>query len=169
MIRKWVCVIFALVLLTGIGSPASAAQGSIQVETDAEGLVLYQVGMSEGTGYRLKENFGGGYLTFDDTLSRELAVWLSGRADRAEKLLPEPGGKIFLGLNEGLYLVCCEDAEGFAPFLVIIPWDGYYWEVDVDPSAAPVPQTGDTVGSLILAMAASGAGVMVLARRRKKC
>jgi len=169
MIRKWMCLLFVTVLLAGIGQPVSAAQGSIQVETDADGVVLYQVGTSEGTGYRLMEMFGGGYLTFDDTLSRELAAWLSSRAACAEKQLPEPGGKIFLGLNEGLYLVCCEDPEGFDPFLVIIPWDGYYWEVEVDPSVAPVPQTGDAVGSLIFAMAASGAGVMVIARRRKKC
>ena len=73
----------------------------------------------------------------------------------------------FRNLEEGLYLVCADGA--FPPFLVTIPWDGYHWQVEVDPLAEPIPRTGDPVGVRLLALAASGAGILVMGRRRKMC
>ena len=76
MIKKWNCMVFAVMLVMQMGTQALAAEGSIRVNTEATDSALYRVGTGEGDGYRLAEQYGGGYLTFDDTLSQSLADWL---------------------------------------------------------------------------------------------
>ena len=167
MIKKWIYFLFTVALIAKIVIPTSAAQGSVRVNTEAAGAVLYRVGAADGNGYRLKEEFGGGYLTFDDTLSQALADWLYECASDEEKIPSDKDGRVFSNLEEGLYLVCSEDAQCFPPFLVIIPWDGYHWNVEVDPLDYTSPETGDSVGTAILIMAASGAGISALCKRKK--
>ena len=166
MIKKCLFIALALGLLMSVPMHVSAAQGSLQIKTDAETVSLYRVASPEGRGYRLKENCGGGYLTFDDTLSPDLAVWLHSHVREEETVTVQGENATFSNLEEGLYLVWSED--GFSPFLVSIPWDGYHWELEVDPSSEPVPQTGDPVAIALFVMSASGAGVLVLGRHRKR-
>ncbi len=160
--RRIFCIMMVVYLLTICAAPA-AATGSIHLKTQ-EKVALYFVGTPEGSGYRLTDSCGGGYLTFDDTLSADLAAWLSARLINTD---PYRIGSSFNILEEGLYLVCSRDDEGFAPFFVTIPWDGYHWNLEMDPSGEAIPQTGDTVCGAFLAMAASCAGLMVLTRGRK--
>ena len=165
MIRKMLVMWIALNLAVFMGTPAKAAEGSIRVKTGGQDVSLYYLGQSEATGYRLLKAYGGGYLTFDDTLSSELAAWFAGKADSGIPGVQDANGTVFAGLQEGLYLVCGE----FEPFMVTLPWDGFYWEVEVDPMNSTVPQTGDGASIAILTMVVSGAGMAVLGRRRKKC
>ena len=68
--------------------------------------------------------------------------------------------------EEQRYLIKAED-DGFSPFLVTLPWDGYQWQVEVDPMNTALPQTGDGVGIAMFAMSASGAGIALLGRRKR--
>ena len=163
MIKKWIMVALIAAMLP---LRVSAAQGSLTVHTDARQVALYRVGWPEGRGYRLDETFGGGYLTPDDTLSPELAAWLHSRTYDSAICISNGENPEFYNLEEGLYLVWGEDA--FPPFLVTIPWDGYHWHLEVNPLGNDVPQTGDSVGLSLLVMSASGAGMLVLGRRRKR-
>ena len=161
-IRAFVILIECIILFV---VPVSAASGSIHVMTQGE-AILYRVGVSEGSGYRLDEICGGGYLTFDDTMSGDLAQWLTRRMENEKEIEPVTYNT-FCNLQEGLYLISCKNGSDFSPFLVSVPWDGYYWEVDVDPTGGATPQTGDAVGIALLGMATSGAGLMVIGRRKK--
>ena len=165
--RKWFCLTFAAVLFARMMVPVSAADGIIRVNTEEKDTVLYKVGFAEQNGYRLTERFGGGYLSFDDTLSQALADWLLECAGEAEKCQPDDSGTVFSNLEEGLYLVGSEEERGFPPFLVILPWDGSHWDVAVDPLNGEPPQTGDPIGTAILLMATSGAGISALHKRKK--
>ena len=169
MIRKGICVVCVLLLFSGLTVSASAAEGSIRVRTQAEQVTVHHVGLAEGSGYRLLDAYGGGYLTFDDTLSLELAAWLSGRTVDGISRETREGSADYSDLEEGLYLVTSAGNEAFAPFLVTIPWDGYHWEVEVTPETAPIPQTADPVLNPIATMLFSGAGLILLIRRRKNC
>ena len=146
--------------------PASAAEGSIRIETDRMPVIIRQVGMQQGNGFRLMEPYGGGYLTFDDILSNELAVWLTRKDGEEIHGKTENGSVFFSGLEEGLYLVESRGQEAFSPFLISIPWDGSEWEINIAPEDA-VPQTGDKIGGSIFTLAASMAGFALLGRRRK--
>ena len=167
MIRKWLILFFVLTMVVCLGVPADAAEGSIFVKTDGSKIMVCYLGHEEATGFRLLEQYGGGYLTFDDTLSPELAAWFSAKAVSEIEGKAQKDGILFSGLKEGLYLVRGEQGT-FEPFMVTLPWDGVYWEMELDPMSSTSPQTGDTVGIAFLGMAASGAGVTVLTRRRKK-
>ena len=166
MFRKGIILIFLLSMGLFMVLPAAAKEGTIYLNTEAENASVHKLGTQEATGFRLTDSYGGGYLTYDDTLSPELALWFSGKAgegiigSRADREL------IFGGLTEGLYLVKSE-ANEFAPFLVAIPWDGYHWELELNPTDAAVPQTGDGIGFALFSMAASGAGITLLGRRKK--
>ena len=168
MIRKGILIAIAMVLLISLSMPAAAAEGAIRVRTQGENVSVFRLGWSEATGYRLEDAYGGGYLTFDDTLSAELAAWFAKKAGSGIRGTRQQESIVFTDLEEGLYLVRAED-DAFAPFLVTVPWDGFYWEVEVTPMEEDVPQTGDHVGSLILTMAASLAALSFCARRRKNC
>ena len=166
MIKKWNCMVFAVMLVMQMGTQAFAAEGSIRVNTEATDSALYRVGTGEGDGYRLAEQYGGGYLTFDDTLSQSLADWLFEDLAVEDRIQADKSGKQFSGLEEGLYLVC-SDSEAYPPFLVIIPWDGYHWDVEVKPLDTTPPQTSDPIGTMILLMSASGAGITCFCKRKK--
>lgn len=165
--RKWMCLAFAVLLTVSLGVPVSAAEGCIRVNTAGERAELYLVGNPEGNGYRLTDRYGGGYLRFDDTLSQALSDWLLECTVEAEALQPDESGRVFSDLEEGLYLVCSEADRSFPPFMVILPWDGYHWDVEVDPLKVEPPQTGDPIGAAILLMAASGAAFTALYKRKK--
>lgn len=166
MLRKGMVLILLLSVGMFLVLPAGAKEGSIRILTDAEAVSVYRLGTAEATGFRLDDIYGGGYLTFDDTLSPELASWFSRKVSRGCQ--GHRDGESFLvdGLTEGLYLIKAED-DGFSPCLVTLPWDGYQWQVEVDPMNTALPQTGDGVGIAMFAMSASGAGIALLGRRKR--
>ena len=168
MIRRMALWLVIAVFVLHFALPARAAEGEILVKTEDPSVTVILLGTPEGNGFRLKENYGGVYLTFDDTLLPELASWFAGKANVGFQGEQQEDCMAFCGLEEGLYLVRSEEGA-FSPFMVSLPWDGYQWTVTVDPQEETIPQTGDPVGAAILAMAASWAGLMVFGRRRKMC
>ena len=178
MTRKLFSLAAMLLVLYRIVLPASGTSGSITVELDASVKVsLYLVGAWEDGGYRLLEPYGGGFLTFDDILSDDLARWLAGRAEGGISRETDQGAVKFTDLNEGLYLVA-QTPEGaveqkFSPFLVSLPWDGNRWDVQIVPQVTDamteLPQTGDFWGFRISAvfMMLSMLGLLVIGSRKK--
>lgn len=139
-----------LLLVPVLAMQVSAAEGSICIRTEEDcEVTVYYVAEPDGIHYRLLDSYGGGLLTFDDTLSTDLAAWLAGRTVDGIAMETEQGIAVFSDLEEGLYLVVQTKGEKgknpFAPFLVSIPWDGYIWEVEVTPFPEETPQTGDAV------------------------
>ena len=154
MSRKLFCMVVATILVVSVCMAVYAASGTIRVDIGGIGEVtLYQVGSPEGIGHRLHTQYGGGYVTFDDVLSEDLAGWLSDRAKNGTTQKSKQGVATFSGLNEGLYLVVQTGKRDgysvFAPFLVSLPWDGDSWEVDASPKmereSEESPQTGDAI------------------------
>ena len=168
MIRKMALWLVIAVFVLHFALPAGAAEGKILVKTEDPSVTVIFLGTPEGNGFRLEEIYGGGYLTFDDTLLPELASWFAGKASAGFSGEQQGDCVAYFGLEEGLYLVRSEEGA-FSPFMVPLPWDGYQWTVTVNPQEETIPQTGDPVGVAILAMAASWAGLMVFGRRRKIC
>ena len=148
---------------------ANAAEGEIRVRTErACQISVTMVAKPEGTDYRLLDTYGGGLLAFDDTLSSDLAAWLTNKTQNAEGKETEQGIAVFSGLEEGLYLVTHTGGENpFLPFLVCIPWDGAMWQVEVTPFPEEMPQTGDEIAGSVMLLFSSASGLLVL--KRKKC
>ena len=146
-----------------------AASGSLRVRTEQKGQVeVCFVAEANGPVYQLLDEYGGGRLTFDDTLSPELALWLANRSQEGIKENTDAGVAVFTDLQEGLYLVKQTEGERtFAPFLVSIPWDGSMWDLEVTPISAEQPQTGDDIiCSLVIWIAA--AGTLLVLRKQIK-
>lgn len=170
MKRKLLSFVLAVVLLWSFAAGAQAVSGSIRVNVGQEARVsLYLVGSWEDGGYRLLEQYGGGWLSFDDALSEDLAQWMATRAQGGISRETKDGTVKFTDLNEGLYLVVPEGAK-FRPFFVSLPWDGSVWEMEINPEAEETtPQTGDYVGLRLSAvlMMVSMLGLLVVGSRKK--
>jgi hypothetical protein len=161
-------------LLLALRLPACAVQtGSIRIETTGGTVALYQVGEINGQAVRLFDAYGGGIVGEDDILSANLAAWLNERAQNGHiKDTDLWGDTLFDGLPAGLYLLAQPSTPSgqkpFAPFLIMMPWDGYMWEVTVDMEE--LPQTGGEaipamwIGSM--AFSAIGIGICMLWRKK---
>lgn len=166
-------------------SAYATADGSILISLRDEGvpisgaeIKLYPVGTPTQTGYRLTETFGGGMITQMDVYSPELAAWLAqGASGGAQQTTDEEGRAGFSQLEEGLYLVTQESAGNgcglFAPFLVVIPWDGDQWDITLEPKMdreiTISPETADpgTVDWAFWGMVTSGIGLISMAAAKK--
>ena len=173
MRRIMMYILFLVALLCLLCLPASAAEGIIRIHTQGQGEVfLYRVGILEQEHFRLTDEHGGGTVTFDDVLEPELAAWLASRATGGISRETIDGVAEFTGLSEGLYLTVQKNLD-YAPFLIILPWDGDTWFLDVKPeskhSSQEVPQTGDRsiVVSSSLVMCASMIGLLIIGSRKK--
>jgi len=138
------------VLLCLLAFPAASVPlGSITILTRGGTVALYRVGDFEDTHFRLLEAYGGQKVSFDESLSAELASKLVQYARSGYVKAADLNGAVeFTGRDAGLYLVVQRSAppgyEPFAPFLVSLPWDGDQWEVQAEPKLEGVqPQTGD--------------------------
>lgn len=183
MKKRMICAIAALVLALGSPARAMAAQsGSIRIwlgkageVTSGGSVTLYRVGEAVGVGYRLSEAFGGGMVTWEDTLSMSLAAWLAERTDFVgiQLQLDADGYADFTDLSDGLYLLLQEQAvpghEPMEPILVELPYEGL-WNIQVNPRKLPLetPSTGDTALPVLACwgMGLSGFGIALLVRRR---
>jgi hypothetical protein len=171
--RIMVMTIFVSLLLA-LRLPAFAVQtGSIRIETTGGTVALYQVGEINGQAVRLFDAYGGGIVGEDDILSANLAAWLNERAQNGHiKDTDLWGDTLFDGLPAGLYLVAQPSTPSgqkpFAPFLIMMPWDGYMWEITVDMEE--LPQTGGEAIPAMwiggMAFSAIGIGICMLWRKK---
>ena len=177
MSRKLFCMVVAMIFVVAVVMAVQAVAGTIRVDIGGKGEVaIYPVGEPEGVGYRLYGRYGGGYVTYDDVLSPDLAAWLAENAKNGTVKKTKQGIASFGGLEEGLYLIVqCGKRDGyamFAPFLVSVPWDGDLWEVDAKPKmeqeTAETPQTGDGLIISVGILLTSAAGLSFCWLRRKK-
>ena len=171
--RKMLCVVLLFAMLEMLCLQAYAGTGTIRVDIGGAGEVtLYRVGVMERDQYRLTDEHGGGLVTFDDVLMPELATWLAVRATGGITHSAKDGIVEFSGISEGLYLAVQKGGEN-APVLIILPWDGDTWNLDVklekEVMTQEIPQTADrgivVVSSWI--MAAAMLGLLVIGSRKK--
>ena len=160
-------VTVGLVFLLSV-SGLAAQVGSIRVETEGGTVALYRVGDFEETCFRLLQSYGGRKVTFDESLSPELAEELAEIAQGGYvKAADIYGDVLFANREPGLYLLVQRTAPDgympFNPFLVSLPWDGDQWEVKVQPKLEQQqPMTGDSADPMhwLGAMVFSAAGIL---------
>lgn len=181
MLRKMGAVLISVLLLTGLGRTAAAAEetGSIRITLNTvEGEVsLYHAGTPVDGGYRLSEEFGGGFIKEEDAQSPYLAQWLAETAATGRNLLLDADGSAeFSRLEAGLYLLKqTESADGetpISPFLVVLPYYGQ-WNIQANPktgTASEPPRTAQGPEPFLgmAGMLLSGSGLLVCAGRRKR-
>ncbi len=186
MIHRILCFAMAVCLVCSLGVSAAGAEvdGSFLLHLNVDDLAvtngaftLYRVGVRISDGYRIGEDFGGGFVREEDALSPHLAQWLAeGQGQPLQhRLLDADGDCSFSQLGEGLYLlVQSESTDGFypiQPFLMTMPRDGR-WQLPIYleplPRIAESPATGE--GPLLalglLGMALSGTGLVLCCRRK---
>ena len=183
--RGLVWFLAAVILATGLGIPALAAEtGVIRVWMDYGGcdggaVTLYPVAAPGNGGYRLRDSLGGGFIRQEDACTPELAQWLLARGlpGGTDCKLDKEGSGVFSGLEAGLYLLVQTAApEGWqnaAPFLVEMPLNGQ-WEVLAQPKTAQCmtesPRTGQHPAPLFAAMGLvlSGTGLYFCIEKLRK-
>lgn len=183
MKKRMICALAALMLVLGSSIRASAGEtGSIRIwlgqtgeVTSGGSVTLYRVGQAVDGGFRLSQAFGGGLVTWEDTLSMSLAAWLAERTDFVglQMQLDADGYADYTDLSDGLYLLLQEQPvpgyEPMEPILVELPYEGM-WNIQVNPRKIPLeaPDTGDSALPLLACctMALSGLGIALLVRRR---
>ena len=156
MLRNGLRAAYLLLLAALMVITASAAErgGSLWIRLDVGELpvingafTLYRVGTPISDGYRIAEEFGGGFVREQDARSPHLAQWLyaSEQKQGIRALLDVDGNVCFSDLEEGLYLlVQTERTDGFypiQPFLAEIPASG---EKDVGIHLEPLPMVADS-------------------------
>lgn len=188
MIRKMMCVLFAAALLLTLGINANAAEdsGSIRISLNVGDLAvtngaftIYRIGMKVTDGYRIDENYGGGFVKESDAMSPHLAQWLSEAEGLSGKtiLLDADGNAVFSQLGEGLYLIMqTERTDGFypiQPFLMTIPCENR-WNVVINTDPLPMvmesPSTGQDIAPVlgVIGMVMSGIGLYLCTGRGRR-
>ncbi|MGN1015946.1 MAG: hypothetical protein ACI4PL_03015 [Faecousia sp.] len=188
MKRRILAVFAAAGLVLALRTVASAVgMGSLTLQLARDGtpvpdaaVAVYRVGTAAVGGYRLTEDFGGGFISEADVLYPELIGWLAGETGgQALRRNTDSQGQAYFGsLEEGLYLVVQEGQAGetwaFEPFILILPWDGTVWDITAAPKMEYreefTPQTSDP-GSLergLGGMLLSGLALAALGALRKR-
>lgn len=186
---KKICLMLCGVLLLPVlvlSASASGSEGSLWVKLDVGDLpvingafTLYRVGTPISDGYRIGEEFGGGFVREADARSPHLAQWLNGMEQKEgiAILLDVDGNAVFSELDEGLYLlVQTERTDGFypiQPLLLTIPMEG---RRDINlcleplPMVAASPSTGQDPTPYIgvIGLVISLAGMMLCTGGRKR-
>ena len=147
--------LYVSLLLSVLALAASAAEkgGILWVKLDVGDLpvingsfTLYRVGTPISDGYRIGEEFGGGFVREEDARSPHLAQWLSGMEEKRGTtiLLDADGNAVFSELEDGLYLLAqTERTDGFypvQPLLLTLPNGG---KRDVSLYLEPLPMVAD--------------------------
>lgn len=173
-----------LALRTGV---SAVGMGSLTLQLAKDGtpvpdaaVAVYRVGTAAVGGYRLTEDFGGGFISEADVLYPQLIEWLAAETGgQALRRNTDSQGQVYFGsLEEGLYLVVQEGRAGetwaFEPFILILPWDGTVWDITAAPKMEYreefTPQTSDP-GSLergLWGMLLSGLALAALGVLRKR-
>lgn len=184
--RFQILLAVGLVLRMMLTVAAAEAGGSIRIRLDVGELpvingafTLYRVGTPISDGYRIGEEFGGGFVRQEDALSPHLAQWLNGMEQKEGTtiLLDVDGNVVFSGLEEGLYLlVQTETTDGFYPvhpFLVTVPSESRQdtsLYLEPLPMVADSPPTGQDptpyIGAVGLVISLAGLALCTGSRRR---
>lgn len=187
MLRKWICLLWALYLVMGAGGQADAAQqtGTIRISPQwcgrpvAGGAAsICLIGGKDEEGYYLTDGLADWRVGEQELNSGEWIDWLSQRQTENMQTVPvtEDSGGVFENLQEGIYLVrqtaAPKQFKGFEPFFLMIP-EGENWEVFRAPKLVSIgesPKTGDRPAPLVGAMGIglSVAFLMVLVDEHKK-
>ena len=186
MKRRVLAALTAAVLVLALQTAGRAAGvGSLKLQLAGGGrpirnaeVALYRTGTAVVGGYRLTEEFGGGFVSEADVLYPELADWLARDAGGTglRQRTDDRGEAFFSALEEGLYLVVQVGEAGgyrpFAPFVIIIPWDGEVWDITAAPKmeGADTPETADpgTLDRGLWGIVWSALALYWLLRKRRK-
>ena len=172
MLRKWICLAWAVGLILGSGVEAKAGSGSIRIEPMWCGapvcgvtVGVCKVGAKTEAGVVLTDGLADWQVQEDELTDGNWVNWLAQKEIPDERhCLAGNGGALFQNLQEGIYLVRQTDdpinGRLFEPFFLGIP-DGENWDVYRAPkmiSRGEPPKTGDRPTPLIGAM---GIGISV--------
>lgn len=184
MLRRFVCLIWAVSMAMVLRVPVFASEGSIQViprwcEAAVSGgtVTISRIGTRDGQDFRITDGLADWILTEQEVTSESFLKEIQFRFTKGQDcLITGDNGAVFEKLPEGLYLITQTDpAEGyfpFVPFLVELSSDRLM-QVTAEPPVirvAEIPKTGDYPAPIIGAMGIglSVALLMVLADGRKK-
>ena len=155
MMKHILKTLYVSLLLMVLSMAASAAEngGSLWVKLNVGdlpvingALTLYRVGTPISDGYRIGEEFGGGFVREADADSQHLAQWLISMEGKQGDtvLMDADGNAVFSDLEDGLYLLAqTERMDGFYPvhpLLLTIPNGG---KRDVSLWLEPLPMVAD--------------------------
>lgn len=187
MLRKCICLLWAICVVMGTGSRARAEErvGSIQILPEWCGtpvvggtVSVSRVGERWENGFVLTDGLANWQVEESDFLSNDWLMWLAQKntGNETVKTVEDETGAVFTDLEEGLYLVKQVRTDwqfsSFNPFFLIIP-DGENWDIYRAPkviSQGESPRTGDHPAPIIGAMGIglTVAVMMVLMDGRKK-
>ncbi|MBP3684763.1 MAG: hypothetical protein J6J12_07355 [Oscillospiraceae bacterium] len=179
-------IVSAMIIVLVLTASAAQTGCSIWVKLDVGELpvtngafTLYYVGVPISDGYRIGEEFGGGFVRGEDALSPHLAQWLNGMGEKqgSTVLLDVDGIAVFSSLQEGLYLLSqTERTDGFypiQPFLVSVPGSGKQnvsLYLEPLPMVADSPPTGQDptpyIGAVGLVLSLAGMALCTRGRKR---
>lgn len=169
-------LVYGVVLAANAVGPGSIKLNLERGEKAVEGAMiqLSKVGIYVTGGYRLSAEYGGGFISESDVLDPKVAQWLAVKAKNGFISISDAqGNAVFTNLEEGLYLLMHHAEEGqaaFEPFVMVLPWDGYVWDITASPMTHTQLQTNpDTSdpgyldqGILGMALSAMGLWGMVI-------
>ena len=187
MLKKCICLLWAVCMVAGAGGVAKAdtRTGSVQVVPEWCGqeviggtVVIKRVGEKTEDGYILTDGLANWTIEETELVSDNWVQWLCQMETGREVActVKEETGAVFTQLLEGVYLVRQLDPDwqlpSFKPFFLTIP-EGENWDVYRAPKAiyhGESPKTGDHPAPIIGAMGIglSVAVLMVLVDGRKK-
>ena len=187
MLRKWMCLLWALAMVLDVTVKGRASEnvGTVQIvpqwcgtSVSACSISLRRVGQKIGNRYYLTDGLANWSTEESEMMSDEWINWLVEQRDGFE-LIPqtrEEDGALFTNLRSGVYLVQQLESQDpffpFKPFLLMVP-DGENWNVYRAPKVVKngeIPATGDRPAPIIAAMGLglSVAVLMVLVDEHKR-
>ena len=166
MLRKWICMLGAIILAAGASGQVKAAEqmGTVCIQpvwcgrAVAGGMVsVCPVGQKSEEGILLSDTLAQWQVQEPDLADTAWASWLAQKELGEKKIRRvEETGAYFEGLPAGIYLVQQEDTGEFVfePFFLAVP-EGVNWDVYRAPeliSRGESPRTGDRPAPLVGAM-----------------
>ena len=133
MLRKWICLVWAVGLMLGSGVEAKAGSGSIRIEPMWCGAPVWgvtvgvcKVGAKTEAGVVLTDGLADWKVQEKELKEGDWVSWLAQKELPDEKYcLAGSGGALFVDLQAGIYLVRQTDVSAgglaFEPFFLRIP------------------------------------------------
>ena len=187
MLRKWMCLLWAVAVVTGVAAIGKGAEitGTVQIVPQCCGVPITEgwvsmryAGTIAGDSIYLTDGLANWSAEAEELETGEWVQWILENSCEWELTRPvaDGNGAVFTGVKKGIYLVCQMETDGryqsFAPFFLKVP-EGECWDVYRAPKMirnGESPRTGDRPAPIIAAMGLgfSAAVLMVLVDERKK-